>query len=58
MIFQYKFPKLFSRCSMLQNIRMRNLVILLNGGPLNIRQNLEKDLFYLGPQFLTYFLKD
>ena len=27
-IFQYKFPRLISRCSTLQNIRMSNLVIL------------------------------
>ena len=40
-LFQLKFQKSISRCSILQKIRMSKFVIL-DGGPLNIRQKFEK----------------
>ena len=59
-IFQYKFPKLISKCSALQNIKMSNLVIL-KWWRFEYKTKFEKKkLFYLGKKqtFLTYNLID
>ena len=55
-----QFPKFVSRCSILLNTRMSNLVILKRGPFEFYGKTWKKGLFYLGPKlvFLANFWKD